>query len=120
MQKELPEVTVLTDARGPRPPNTVGAGGFWYEPEIWTLTGLSPAARVLYVGLCSFLGTGEINRHDLRNTLKTSTDAEIAAAFEDLVRHGLLEVERRGYAVYPVKEHSRRASPGETGGFSRG
>lgn len=117
MQKELPEVTFLTDARGQRPPSAIGAGGFWYEPEVWTLPGLSPAARVLYTGLCSFLGTGEINRHDLRNTLKTSTDAEIAAAFEDLVCHGLLEVEHRGYAVYPVKERSGRDSPGETGGL---
>jgi hypothetical protein len=104
MQKELPEVTFLTDARGPRPPITVGAGGFWYEPEIWTLTGLSPAARVLYTGLCSFLGPGEINRHDLRNTLKTSTDAEIAAAFDELVRHDLLEPTSEGYMVRPVAD----------------
>ena len=104
MQKELPEVTVLTDARGQRPPNAAGAGDFWYEPEVWTLTGLSPAARVLYAGLCSFLGPGEINRHDLRNTLKTSTDAEIAAAFDELVRHDLLEPLSEGYMVRPVAD----------------
>jgi hypothetical protein len=113
MQKELPEVTLLQDARGHRPPNAVGAGDFWYEPEVWTLPGLSPAARVLYTGLCSFLGPGEINRHDLRNTLKTSTDSEIAAAFDELVRHGLLEAEHRGYAVRPAKEQYRRGSTGE-------
>lgn len=104
MQKELPEVTLLRDARGPRPPGAVGASGFWYEPEVWALPDLSPAARVLYAGLCSFLGPGEINRHDLRNTLKGSPDAEIAAAFEELVRHNLLAAGPGGYAVKPVGE----------------
>lgn len=102
MQKELPEVTFLRDARGGRPPNAVGAGEFWYEPEVWTLPGLSPAARVLYTGLCSFLGPGEINRHDLRNTLKASTDTEIAEAFDELIRHNLLEPASRGYAVRSI------------------
>ncbi len=104
MQKELPEVTFLRDARGDRPPNAVGAGDFWYEPEVWTLPTLSPAARVLYAGLCSFLGPGEINRKDLRNTLKGSTDAEIAAAFDELVRHNLLGAAPKGYIVRPVGE----------------
>lgn len=100
MQKELPEVTFLRDARGERPANAVGAGEFWYEPEVWTLSGLSPAARVLYTGLCSFLGPGEINHHDLRNTLKASTDAEISGAFDELVHHNLLEPTPRGYAIH--------------------
>lgn len=104
MQKALPEVTFLKDARGERPPNAVGAGEFWYEPEVWTLPGLSPAARVLYTGLCSFLGPGEINRHDLRNTLKSSTEEEINAAFEELVSHGLLEPTPQGFEVRQVKE----------------
>ena len=104
MQKELPEVTFLQDVRGDRPQNALGAGDFWYEPEVWTLPALSPAARVLYAGLCSFLGPGEVNRHDLRNTLKGSTDAEIAAAFDELARHNLLEPAPNGYAVRPVGE----------------
>ena len=104
MQRVLPEVTVLYDRRGGRPPNAVGAGEFWYEPEIWALPGLSPAARVLYTGLCSFLGPGEINRHDLRNTLKASTDGEINEAFEELIRHDLLGPASRGFAVYSVNE----------------
>ena len=107
----LPEVTLLYDARGPRPENAVGVGEFWYEPEVWTLP-LSPAAKVLYAGLCSFLGHGQINRKDLRGTLKNSTDEEIVAAHEDLVHHGLLvpadEVMGRGvlpgYRVHSVRE----------------
>lgn len=85
----LPEVTVLADARGPRPENAVGIGGFWYEPEVWSLP-VAPAAKVLYAGLCSYLGHGQINRKDLRETLRSGTDEEIAGALEDLVRHGLL------------------------------
>ena len=85
----LPEVTILSDARGPRPENAVGVGGFWYEPEIWTLP-VDPAAKVLYAGLCSYLGHGQINRKDLRVTLGSSTDDEIAGALEELVRHNLL------------------------------
>ena len=92
MGEELPEVTRLYDARGERPHNAAGIGDFWYESEIWALP-LSPAARVLYAGLCSFLGHGEINRKDLRNTLKSCSDAEIAGALEELVRHSLLATE---------------------------
>jgi hypothetical protein len=107
----LPEVTLLYDARGLRPENAVGVGDFWYEPEVWSLP-LSPASKILYAGLCSFLGHGQINRKDLRGALKDSTDEEIAAAHEDLVRHGLLvptdEVMGRGalpgYRVRSVKE----------------
>ena len=104
MQPSLPEVTVLRDARGERPSGAVGAAEFWYEPEVWTLPDLSPAARVLYTGLCSFLGPGEINRHDLRNTLKSGTDEEINAAFGELVDHGLLESVPQGFVVCSVKE----------------
>ncbi len=99
----LPEVTRLYDARGERPENAAVAGGIWYEPEIWTLP-LSPAARVLYAGLCSYLGHGEINRHDLRNTLKDCPDAEIAAALEELASHRLLQPVPQGYAIHSVKE----------------
>lgn len=104
----LPEVTLLYDARGARPENTVGVAGFWYEPEVWALP-LSPTARVLYASLCSFL---EINRKDLRASLKGCTDEEIAAAHEDLVHHGLLVSSSKrtagetlpGYTVCPVKK----------------
>jgi hypothetical protein len=107
----LPEVTLLYDARGQRPENAVGVGDFWYEPEVWSLP-LSPTAKVLYGGLCSFLGHGQINRIDLRGTLKNSTDEEIVTSHEDLVRHGLLvpagEVMSSsglsGYKVRSVKE----------------
>lgn len=85
----LPEVTLLYDAREARPENAVGVSDFWYEPEVWSLP-LSPTAKVLYAGLCSYLGHGQINRKDLRGTLKNSIDEEIAGALEDLVRHGLL------------------------------
>ena len=107
--RELPEVTLLRDARPSRPENAVGIGDFWYEPEVWDLP-LSPAARVLYAGLCSFLGHGEINRRDLRNTLKDCSDAEIEKALEELVRHDLLVPEPvprgalAGYTVRSVKE----------------
>lgn len=107
----LPEVTILSDARGPRPPNAAGIGGFWYETEIWSL-GLSPAAKILYAGLCSYLAHGQINRKDLRATLRESTDEEIADATETLVQHNLLEPEERatrsgilpGYKVRSIKE----------------
>ena len=107
----LPEVTILFDARGARPENAVGVGEFWYEPEVWSLL-LSPTSKVLYAGLCSFLGHGQINRKDLRGTLKNSTDVEIVAAHEDLVHHGLLvpadQVMGRGilsgYRVRSVRE----------------
>ena len=102
----LPEVLKLGDARGPRPDNAVGVGTFWHEPEVWSLP-LSPTARVLYAGLCSYLGHHEINRKDLRGTLKGSSDPEIAKALEDLVDHGLLEftgtAAKPGYRVRSVK-----------------
>ena len=105
MEDELPEVTLLYDARGKRPQSAVGIGDFWYEPGVWSLP-LSPAARVLYAGLCSFLGPGEINRKDLRNALKTCSDAEITEAFEELVRHNLLAPKptyKDGLACYAVR-----------------
>ena len=105
MGDALPEVTRLYDARPERPHNAAGIGDFWYEPEIWSLP-LSPAARVLYAGLCSFLGHGEINRKDLRNTLKGRSDAEVAGALEELVRHNLLATEpvpKDNLASYTVR-----------------
>jgi hypothetical protein len=105
----LPEVTLLYDARAERPESAVGIGGFRYEPEVWSLP-LSPTARVLYAGLCSFLGRGEINRRDLRNTLKSCSDAEILEAFEDLIHHNLLAPRSAprsdlvSYAVHSAKE----------------
>ena len=95
--------------RGEHPGNAAGIGEFWYEPEVWTLP-LSPDARVLYAGLCSFLGHREINRKDLRNTLKGSDDAEIARALEELVGCGLLRPSDEGqgappgFAVRSIKE----------------
>jgi hypothetical protein len=107
---ELPEVTPLYDARGDRPADAAGAGDFWYEPEVWRLP-LSPASRVLYAGLCSFLGRGEINRKDLRNTLKGKSDAEVAAALDELVRCGLLSERpssgEAGYEIHSVKRSLR-------------
>lgn len=108
----LPEVTILTDARGPRPENAAGIGGFWYEPEVWALP-FGPAAKVLYAGLCSYIGHGQIHRRDLREALKGSPDEEITAALEALVRHGLLVPGERatksgtlpGYTVRSVKEY---------------
>jgi hypothetical protein len=107
---ELPEVIRLRDARGERPANAAGIGEFWYEPEIWALP-LSPDARVLYAGLCSFLGHREINRKDLRNTLKDRSDREVSRALEELVHHDLLRTGgnirdgvSRGYDVRPVSE----------------
>ena len=79
----------LLDARGERPENAAGIGLFWYEPEVWALP-ISPSARVLYAGLCSFLAQGEINRKDLRGTLKDHTDEAIAEAIDELVGQGLL------------------------------
>lgn len=107
----LPEVTLLYDAREARPENAVGVGNFWYEPEVWSLP-LSPASKVLYAGLCSYLGHGQINRKDLCGTLKNSIVEEIAGALEDLVRHGLLisadeavsSSGLSGYKVRSVKE----------------
>ena len=109
MREQLPEVTLLYDAREERPENAVGIGDFWYEPEVWSLP-LSPAARVLYAGLCSFLGRGEINRKDLRNALKSCSDAEILGALEELVHCNLLAPkptsrdDLASYAVRSVRE----------------
>ena len=105
---ELPEVTPLSDARDERPENAVGIGEFWYEPEVWTLPSLSPAARVLYAGLCSYLPNRKINRRDLRNTLKGSTDDEIAGTLEELTGRGLLEPfpGRWGFTARSVKDFS--------------
>lgn len=102
---ELPEVTPLADARDERPENAVGIGEFWYEPEVWTLP-ISPAARVLYASLCSFLPNHKINRRDLRGALKDSTDEEIFEALEELVRHRLLAPfpERWGFTARSIKE----------------
>ncbi len=110
-QTTLPEVTLLHDARGVCPENAVGIGEFWYEPEVWSLP-LSPAPKVLYASLCSYLGHGQINRKDLRTALKGCSDEEIAEALEDLARHGLLIATDKatgsgvlpGYNVQPVKE----------------
>ena len=114
MREQLPEVTRLRDARGERPGDAAAVGDFWYEPEVWTLP-LSPAARVLYAGLCSFLGPGEINRKDLRNTLKESSDPEIARAFEELIGGGLLATlpgaGETGYEVHSVRDFEGRRPP---------
>jgi hypothetical protein len=107
----LPEVTLLFDARGARPESAMGVGDFWYEPEVWSLP-LFRVAKVLYAGLCSFLGHGQINRRDLRGTLKDCTDDEIGVALEDLVHHGLLvpadkvtgSGTLRGYSVRSVEK----------------
>jgi hypothetical protein len=108
----LPEVIRLRDTRGERSANAAGIGEFWYEPEVWTLP-LSPGARVLYASLCSFLGHGEINRKDLRNTLKDRPDREISSAIDELVRHALLvpagdvgDGTSRSYEVHPVSDFS--------------
>jgi hypothetical protein len=103
----LPEVTPLHDARGVRPKNAVGVGDLWYEPEVWSLP-LPPAARVLYTGLCSFLGRGQINRKDLRYILKDHTDEEITEALADLVRHNILEPDADGYVVRSVQRFEDR------------
>ena len=105
MVEDLPEVTLLYDTRRGRPYNAVGVGEFWYEPKVWSLP-LSPAARVLYAGLCSFLGHGEINRKDLRNALKSCSDAEILGTFKELVHHNLLApkpASKGGLASYAVR-----------------
>ncbi len=114
--ESLPEVIRLHDARGERPSNAAGIGVFWYEPEVWSLP-LSPATCVLYAGLCSFLGQGEINRKDLRGTLKDCDDAEISGAVEALIHHKLLAPQpaSRGtlasYAVRSIREFEDPRKP---------
>ena len=107
----LPEVVRLRDARGGRPENAAGIGLFWYEPEVWALP-ISPSARVLYAGLCSFLAPGEINRKDLRGTLKDHPDERIAGALDELVGHGLLVPVSGGatptYEVRPARDAGER------------
>jgi hypothetical protein len=111
----LPEVIFLRDVRGEPPAHAVGIGAFWYEPEIWALP-LSPAAKVLYASLCSFLEHGEIHRHDLRGALKGSPDGEISTALEELVSSGLLAPTKRatkggalpGYEVRSVDKRRSR------------
>jgi hypothetical protein len=97
----LPEVTPLEDARPERPTDAVGIGAFWYEPGIWEAQ-ISPAARVLYAGLCSFAPNGKINRRDLRNTLEGTPDPEIQSTLDELVEANLLRSAqlRRGHAFY--------------------
>ena len=96
--------------RGEHPDNAAGIGEFWYEPEVWSLP-ISLRPRPL-CGPVLLLGHREINRKDLRNTLKGSANAEILAqAFEELVRRNLLRPtsQRPGgilpeYAVQSVSE----------------
>ena len=98
----LPEVVRLLDARGERPQNAAGIGLFWYEPEVWALP-ISPSARVLYAGLCSFLAQGEINRKDLRGTLKDHPDEAIAETINELLGSGLLVAVSGGLPAYEVR-----------------
>jgi hypothetical protein len=97
----LPEVTPLEDARPERPADAVGIGAFWYDPRIWEAQ-VSPAARVLYAGLCSFAPNGKINRRDLRNTLEGTPDPEIQSTLDELVEANLLQSAqlRRGHTSY--------------------
>lgn len=101
----LPEVTLLSDARGTRPENAVVVGDLWYEPEVWSLP-LSPAPKILYAGLCSFLGHRQINRKDLRNILKNCPEEEIEAALQALVRHRLLMLTEKvtSSGILPIYE----------------
>ncbi len=85
----LPEVTLLSNVRGTRLENAMIVGNHWYYPKVWSLP-LSPASKVLYAGLCSFLGHRQINRKDLRNILKSCIEEETAEALQALVRHKLL------------------------------
>lgn len=101
----LPEVIFLRDARGERPENAVGVGAFWYDPGVWDLP-LSPAAKILYAGLCSYLKHGEIHRKDLRSALKDTSDEWIVGTLDELVRNGLLEpldTALPGYEVRSVR-----------------
>lgn len=108
IEDRLPEVTLLHDVRGARPENAVGIGEFWYEPEVWSLP-LLPASKVLYAGLCSFLGHGQINRKDLRGALIGYADGEISATLQDLVRHGLLVPVSRAASSGPLPGYQVRS-----------
>ena len=100
----------LLDARGERPQNAAGIGLFWYETEVWALP-ISPSARVLYAGLCSFLAQGEINRKDLRGTLKDHPDEAIAQAIDVLLDSRLL-VPVSGGSLPAYEVRSARAPEG--------
>ena len=108
MVEQLPEATLLYDARG------VSAErgrhrGVLVRAEIWSLL-VSPAARILYAGRCSFLGHGEINGTDFRNALKNCSNVEVPNAFEELVHRNLLAPKPAfgdslaSYAVRSVQE----------------
>ncbi len=81
----LPGVMLLSDTCGTRAENAMVVGDLWYEPEVWSLP-LSPAPKVLYAGLCSFLGHRQINRKDPGNILKNCPEEEIEAASQALIR----------------------------------
>lgn len=72
-EETLPEAILLHAARGGRPENTAGAGNSGASRRS-SRSPSPPAPKVLYAGLCSFLGYGQINRKNLRNTLKDRTD----------------------------------------------
>ncbi len=106
MVEHLQEVTLLCDARGTSAERGGDRGVLVRAGEAWSHP-LSPTARVLYASLCSFLGHGEINRQDLRNALKSCSDAEILRTFEELVHHNLLTPKapsRDSYALRSVQE----------------
>ncbi|QYJ16220.1 hypothetical protein Rxycam_02052 [Rubrobacter xylanophilus DSM 9941] len=113
---EIPEVIRLRDARGERPEDAAGAGDFWYDPAIWRLP-LSPAARVLYAGICAHAGHGEINRQDLRNLLKGQPDGAVTAALAELAEANLLiptggDERIASREIRPVSDFSRGSSAG--------
>lgn len=104
----------LRDARGERPEGAAGAGNFWYDPAVWRLS-LSPAARVLYAGICAHAGHGEINRQDLRNLLKGQPDGVVAAALRELAEANLLiptggDERVAESEIRPVSDFSRGSS----------
>jgi hypothetical protein len=94
VSEQLPEVTLLYDGRGDRR-LLVRAGGLVPPP-------------LLYAGLSSFLGHGEINRKDVRNVLKGRPDREILGTFKALVHHNLLRPTSKecvaSYAVLSVRD----------------
>ena len=102
---ELPEVTLLRDARPSRPENSVGIGDFWYEPEVWSLP-LSPPRVSSTRASAPTSDTARSTAATSRNTLKDCSDEEVAAALQELVRHSLLVPEPKenlaSYAVLSV------------------